>query len=176
MVTLGATALLAFDPATGGMELRLSPEELLAQASQGLAGIQTRLQALPLRSGASLTFTTLAAVRGAVLAQLPDPAVAGCVLLAGTDTLDEAAFVLHLMLAKALARHGGKPLVLTGSMRPADALGSDNARNLRDALVVSERGWLCVLRAASCADVRTPSSCRRLCACAAGFIMRALPP
>lgn len=35
------------------------------------------------------------------------------VVLLGTDTLEEAAFLLHLMLATALGR-AGKPLVITG--------------------------------------------------------------
>lgn len=94
------------------------------------------LQALPERSGAELTFTTLIAVRDAVLAAARRFA-AGVVLLCGTDTLEEAAFVLHLMLLGAPERTWRMPLCLTGAMLPADQLGSDNAKNLRDAVIVS---------------------------------------
>ena len=61
---------------------------------------------------------------------------AGAVVLAGTDTLEELAYCLHLMLGTALRRRFRAPLVLTGAMLPADQLGGDNAKNLRDALLV----------------------------------------
>ena len=134
VLTLGATALQAYDADTGGMQLKLSPEQLLASAA--VEGVETVLEVLPFRSGAELSFATVAAVRDAVLAGLD--AFAGFVLLCGTDTLEEAAFLLHLMLGEALRRRGS-PLCLTGAMLPADQLGCDGAKNLRDAIKV--RRW-----------------------------------
>ena len=131
ILTLGATALQTYDADTGTMQLKLLPEQLLASAT--VPGVETVLQALPFRSGAELSFVTVAAVRDAVLAGLD--AFAGFVLLCGTDTLEEAAFLMHLMLGEALRRRG-TPLVLTGAMLPADQLGCDGAKNLCDAIKV----------------------------------------
>jgi L-asparaginase len=59
------------------------------------------------------------------------PDIDGIVITHGTDTLEETAFLLHLVMKTA------KPVVVTGAMRPADAISFDGAANLYDAVTAA---------------------------------------
>ena len=63
--------------------------------------------------------------------------VAGLVITHGTDSMEETAYFLNLVIDT------DKPIVLTGSMRPAGALSADGPLHLLQALQLArtERAW-----------------------------------
>jgi L-asparaginase len=74
-----------------------------------------------------------------------DPGIDGIVVTHGTDTLEETAYFLDLVIGS------DKPLVLTGAMRPATALGAEGPANLYAAVALAgheqarERGVLVLM-------------------------------
>ena len=95
-----------------------------------------------------------------IAAAQADEAAGGVIVTHGTDTAEETALLLDLTLA------AGKPVVLVGAMRPADAVGSDGMRNFANAVRVASdrqaagRGVLVVMgdQVFAASDVRKAST------------------
>ena len=96
-----------------GLTAQLSGEEIAAVGSQDIGWREWQ------------------ALHGAIARAFADPAVDGVIVTHGTDTAEETAWLLDLTLP------AGKPVVLVGAMRPADAVGSDGMRNFANAVRVA---------------------------------------
>jgi L-asparaginase len=68
------------------------------------------------------------ALSGRITTVLADPGTDGVVVTHGTDTLEETAYFLNLVIPSE------KPVVVTGSMRPSTALSADGPLNLLGAV------------------------------------------
>lgn len=78
-----------------------------------------------------MSSTTMLDLARRARAGILEHAFDGVVITHGTDTLEETAFLADLLAGPAASRGG---IVLTGAMRPYDALSADGPRNLASAI------------------------------------------
>jgi L-asparaginase len=131
VVFTGGTISSAFDSAAGGNVPMLDGAAILAH-TPGLDSIAEVGAIDRGRTPAShFTFAALLDLAGILRDALADPAVDGAIVVQGTDTIEETAFLWDLVLDSA------KPVVVTGAMRASDEAGFDGPANLRDAVRVA---------------------------------------
>jgi L-asparaginase len=122
----GTIAMLEPEAGRGGVP-KVSPEQLTA-AAPGLADIAAlSLETLASSASVNLTLDDVARLARAVTAAFADGA-AGVVVTQGTDTLEEVAFALELLLDVP------GPVVVTGALRRPDQAGCDGPANLLGAV------------------------------------------
>lgn len=115
--TLGAAALLTAIPELARLDYKI---------------ISRNLRALP---GASLGFEDLSELVGDVQDEL-DSGADGVVIVQGTDTIEETAYLLDLTVDRAA------PVVVTGAMRNPTMAGADGPANLLAAVHTAASGRL----------------------------------
>jgi len=128
--TLGGT--IAMQGTSGrGVAPALSASDLLA-AVPGLdaAGVELSLRDVANKPGASLTFGDLFGLADAIGTALGD-GCAGAVVTQGTDTIEETAYLLDLLVAS------DAPVVVTGAMRNPSLAGPDGPANILAAIRVA---------------------------------------
>lgn len=135
----GGTIASRRDPETGAVAALATSDELLA-AVPALAKIaEVGLEPVAAVNGWNVTPELMFDLAGRVGTDLADPAIAGAVVTHGTDTVEETALVLDLLV------RSDKPVVFAVALRHLGELGSDGPRNLRDATLVAvsplARGW-----------------------------------
>ena len=157
--------------ATGGTIAGAAASDVQAAYSSGQVGVDQLLAAVPQAK-------KLAALRGEQISNIGSqdmndevwlklarrvneltamPDVAGVVITHGTDTIEETAYFLNLVV------RSRKLVVLTAAMRPSTALSADGPLNFFNAAAVAAhkdsagRGVLVVVN--DCATTRTCSGC-----------------
>jgi L-asparaginase len=129
LVSLGGTITMTRGDA-GGITPSLGADDLV-QAVPGIASVARIDTASPMKMpGASLSIDDVLAVAASIdrrLAQDTD----GVVVIQGTDTIEETAFLLDR------AVRSDKPVVVTGAMRGAEAPGADGPANVLAATIVA---------------------------------------
>jgi L-asparaginase len=127
----GGTISMRVDPETGGAVPALAGEEILALVPGLTTLADVQLFNPGLWPGPHVTPARMMELARQVAAVLADPSVAGAVITHGTDTLEETAYLLDLVLDLA------KPIVLVGAMRNSSELSWDGPANLRAAFRVA---------------------------------------
>ena len=129
IVSLGGTITMTRSEA-GGITPTLTADKLVESVPQ-LAGVAT-LEAITQFSmpGASLSIRNLAEV-AQLLNQRLQGDIDGAVVVQGTDTIEDTAFVLDLLV------RSPRPVVVTGAMRGPQAAGADGPANILSAVTVA---------------------------------------
>ncbi|MES5047424.1 asparaginase [Rhizobium nepotum] len=104
----------------------LSGEDLLSLVPQ----VTARLKPVDLmaKDSSSLTLADMQRISDAVGVELNDPAVAGVIVLHGTDAMEESSLLVHLQHVIT------KPVVFTGAQFTADHPDADGPANLAKAI------------------------------------------
>ena len=115
--------------------------EALPGVSQVLAGRALLAEQVAQIDSKDMSFAVWQALAQRVSFHLSQPDVKGVVITHGTDTLEETAYFLHVVLPA--AHCAGKPVVLTCAMRPASSAAPDGPQNLLDALALAATTGAC---------------------------------
>jgi L-asparaginase len=131
--------------ATGGTIAGEAPTSVQSAYASGQVGVETLIKAVP-------TLSKIANVTGEQISNVGSqdisdeiwlklakrinelaraPNVDGIVITHGTDTMEETAYFLQLVVKTR------KPVVLTGSMRPSSALSADGPLNIFNAVAIA---------------------------------------
>ncbi|MEV6328135.1 asparaginase [Streptomyces sp. NPDC051909] len=122
--TLGGTI-----SARGGDAARMTGTEVLAELGVTPEGVDVELRDFRRVPSSSLSFEDLTALADEITAAVA--AGSGVVVVQGTDTLEETAFLLDLLCTTE------QPIAVTGAMRRPDLPGADGPANLAAALAVA---------------------------------------
>lgn len=131
LLTTGGTIASKRDEKTGLLVAGALTGEELAAMCELSTGIDVQVESVFQVPSNRMDVEKLIALKNKIEAVLNDEAVAGVVVTHGTDTLEETAYFLDLTLDDA------RPVIVTGSMRGPEDMGTDAFVNLRNSLIAA---------------------------------------
>jgi L-asparaginase len=136
VLTTGGTIAMAEDQVTKGVNLR-DPHSLFSLQSLLQSYAEITMESLFQLPSPHITPKEMYSIAKRVKELLDEPTIDGVVITHGTDTLEETAYFLDLVISS------DKPVVLTGAMRSQNELGADGPYNLVQAIRVaaSDKAW-----------------------------------
>jgi len=129
LVSTGGTITMTAN-AGSGIAPSLSGEDLVRAVPELAQVAELDVHSFSMKPGASLTMQDLVDI-AALLDEKLAAGFAGAVVVQGTDTIEETAFVLDLLV------QSDRPVIVTGAMRGAAAAGADGPANLLAAVTVA---------------------------------------
>ena len=131
LLTTGGTIASKRDPETGLQQTGLISGEELAEKLNLHENINISVEEIIKVSSSAITFENLITIKDAVLNALEDDDVDGIVITHGTDTLEETSYFLSQVIP------AGKAVVVTGSQRGPELIGTDAYANLQDSITLA---------------------------------------
>lgn len=131
LLTTGGTIASKRDSVTGLQQTGLITGEELAEKLDLQNDINISVEEIIKVSSSAITFENLITIKDAVLNAFSDDDVDGIVLTHGTDTLEETSYFLSQVIP------AGKAVVVTGSQRGPELVGTDAYANLQDAITLA---------------------------------------
>ncbi len=131
LATGGTIAGAQTDGARGYKAAAFSVEALVAAVPQLATLARIEVEQVAAIGSQDMNETVWLKLAARTAAALAEPEIAGVVITHGTDTMEETAFFLNLVV------RAEKPVVLVGAMRPATAISADGPMNLYNAVAVA---------------------------------------
>jgi L-asparaginase len=131
LIFTGGTISMKVDPATGAAVPALTAQEILAEVPDLKAISEVEVEDFSRLPGPHVTPDQMWRLARRVAAWLERPDVDGVVITHGTDTIEETAYLLDLVLLSE------KPVVLVGAMRTISDASWDGPANLASAARVA---------------------------------------
>ncbi|HLQ86224.1 MAG TPA: asparaginase [Salinisphaeraceae bacterium] len=125
----GGTIATRLDPDTGAARVVASGDDLVAAVPELGDIADVSVQAVFQKTSFLVTPADVQQLAVAAREALAREEVTGVVVTHGTDTMEESAFLLELLLDP-----GAKPVVFTGAQLSGDMAGADGPRNLINAV------------------------------------------
>jgi L-asparaginase len=128
LLTTGGTIASKPNKSSGKLASGALTGEELASMCQLPADIEVVVESVFQKASIHITFEDLTVLKNKIDDYFKDETVSGVVVTHGTDTMEETAYFLDLTI------NDHRPVVVTGSQRSPEDLGSDVYINLRHAI------------------------------------------